>query len=329
MKIGIPLLSLGSYGGVRKIVEISNYLAEKNEVWILYPKGRGETPFKISPKVKLVESPFKNRFLHLIYCINLLNLEGFDVLIFNFFPTSYLWFFVNKRAVYFVQDVEYRFYDNPILKALAFLTYTFPINKITYNPAICESLNCEMLINPGVDKEVFRPLKLKRERFKIMYIPRKEKRKGFDVFLKAIRILKERGVNFSVLFVGGTSSYDLEIQNLGIPFEHIYPKDDLELAKAYNSVGVFVLTSKVEGLGFPVLEALACGTPVVATVSDGARVWGKWVSLAKDESELADKIWEVFEKFDEHLERVIRFRDEIPSTFDMVRAFEDCLSDIK
>ena len=88
MKIGIPLLSLGSYGGVRKIVEISNYLAEKNEVWILYPKGRGETPFKILPKVKLVESPFKNRFLHLIYCINLLNLEGFDVLIFNFFPTS-------------------------------------------------------------------------------------------------------------------------------------------------------------------------------------------------------------------------------------------------
>jgi hypothetical protein len=64
-------------------------------------------------------------------------------------------------------------------------------------------------------------------------------------------------------------------------------------------------------------------------VSDGARVWGKWVSLAKDESELADKIWEVFEKFDEHLERIIRFRDEIPSTFDMARAFEDCLSDIK
>ena len=77
------------------------------------------------------------------------------------------------------------------------------------------------------------------------------------------------------------------------------------------------------------MEALACGTLVVATVSDGARVWGKWVSLAKDESELADKIWEVFEKFDEHLERVMRVRDEIPSTFDMAKAFEDCLSDIK
>ncbi len=329
MRIGIPLLSLGSYGGVRKIVEISNYLAEKNEVWIIYPKGRGETPFKISPKVKLVQGPFKNRLLHLIYCINFLNVEGFDILILNFFPTAYLHFFVNIRSIYFVQDVEYRFYDNPILKLLAFLTYLFPIEKITYNPAISEVANCDALISPGVDKSVFHPMNLNRHRFKIMYIPRKEKRKGFDIFFKALELLKEIGLNFSVLLVGGTALFDQHLQDLGVNFEHLYPKDDLELAKIYNSVGVFVLTSKVEGLGFPVLEALSCGTPVVAIRSDGARVWGNWVVLAESAEGIAYAIKDVFEKFEDHLEKITKIWEEIPDVSNMAKAFEDYISDIK
>ena len=329
MRIAIPLLSLGSYGGVRKIIEISNYLAEKNEVWVLYPKGRGETPFKISPKVKLVEGPFKNRLLHLIYSVAFLNLGGFDVIVYNFFPTAYLSFFVNVRAVYFVQDVEYRFYDNALLALLAFLTYLLPIKKITYNPAISEAVGCDALISPGVEKGTFRPMKVERERLKVMYVPRKERRKGFDVFLDALRVLKERGVKFSVLLVGGTQAYDEKIKSLGVELEHIYPKDDLELARAYNSVGVFVLSSKVEGLGFPVLEALACGTPVVATRSDGARVWGNWVILAENAEGIANGIKEIFENFDFHLERVKSIRKEIPDTFDMARSFEIHLSDLK
>ena len=329
MRIGIPLLSLGSYGGVRKIIEISNYLAEKNEVWILYPKGRGETPFKISPNVKLFEGPFRNRFLHLIYCINFLSLEEFDLIIFNFFPTAYLYFFVNKKSVYFVQDVEHRFYNNPFVKILALLTYLIPIKKITYNPAICEAVNCEALISPGVDKRTFKPLNLSRERNRIMYIPRKEGRKGFDIFLDAIRILKEKGEDFRVLLVGGTQDYDEKIRELGISFEHLYPRDDDELARIYNSVGVFVLTSRVEGLGFPVLEALACGTPVVATKSDGARVWGNWVILAEEAGEIADGISEVFGNFEDYLKKVKNLREEIPDILDMAKAFEEHLSDIK
>ncbi len=45
---------------------------------------------------------------------------------------------------------------------------------------------------------------------------------------------------------------------------HVYPRlPDVELALLYRMAGVVVLTSREEGFGFPLLESLACGTPVV------------------------------------------------------------------
>lgn len=43
--------------------------------------------------------------------------------------------------------------------------------------------------------------------------------------------------------------------------------DDLTLASVYRSADVIVYASELEGFGFPVLEAFASGTPVVATSS--------------------------------------------------------------
>lgn len=47
--------------------------------------------------------------------------------------------------------------------------------------------------------------------------------------------------------------------------------DDAELASLYRQAWVYVTPSTYEGFGLPYLEAMACGTPVVATPNPGSR----------------------------------------------------------
>ncbi len=59
--------------------------------------------------------------------------------------------------------------------------------------------------------------------------------------------------------------------------------DEQTLADLYRRAWVFCLPSTYEGFGVPYIEALACGTPVVATPNAGAREVleeGKWGILA-------------------------------------------------
>ena len=61
--------------------------------------------------------------------------------------------------------------------------------------------------------------------------------------------------------------------------------DEKALADLYRRAWVFCLPSTYEGFGIPYIEAMACGTPVVATPNSGARELleeGKWGVLAPE-----------------------------------------------
>jgi len=114
-------------------------------------------------------------------------------------------------------------------------------------------------------------------RKRILYIGTAVARKGLREFLMAMQIVHEQHQNCIIVIVG-TEDCRLVIEQSelgqslckGVIEFHSQPSD-LALSKLYASSDLYVSASWGEGLGYPPLEAMLCGTPVVLTDSGGVR----------------------------------------------------------
>lgn len=96
--------------------------------------------------------------------------------------------------------------------------------------------------------------------------------KDYPTLLKAAQIVVREIPNVTFVAVGeGGDKEKLQALHrsleLGDRFRFVGFRSDLE--KFYNMFDIFVLSSHLEGLGTSVLDALACGLPVVATRAGG------------------------------------------------------------
>jgi len=145
----------------------------------------------------------------------------------------------------------------------------------------------------GVDLDLFRPqdkgaarqaLGLSDERI-ILFVGRIEPLKGIDILINAVAQLEE-GADFHVLIVGGDKRSQRQVSHLqelasglgiGERVCFLGAVDHEKLPLYYNAADVCVVPSYYESFGLVALEAMACGTPVVAsrvggltgTVKDG------------------------------------------------------------
>lgn len=103
-----------------------------------------------------------------------------------------------------------------------------------------------------------------------------------------------------------------------------------------HAMDVFVLTSLFEGLPRTVLQAMAAGTPVVATAADGTsevvadRITGRLVPPG-DPAAIADAVLETLADPGEASARAARARQRLDAAFDirgMVRALDDAYLDL-
>lgn len=122
--------------------------------------------------------------------------------------------------------------------------------------------------------DIFKKLDGTKKKNKILYVGSMNERKNFVGVLKAFELLNQKG--FSLSLVGNFSAnfaLDTETQNLierAQANENIEFRNDIsdeELVKIYNESKLFVFASFYEGFGLPVLEAMACGVPVVCSNS--------------------------------------------------------------
>ena len=110
------------------------------------------------------------------------------------------------------------------------------------------------------------------ERF-LLYVGAIEPRKNLPRLMEAFKAARQQGVAHELVCVGpyGWSSRDLyrRVDDLGlrriVHFTGYVPRADLPVI--YNLADVFVFPSIYEGFGLPVIEAMACGTPVITANS--------------------------------------------------------------
>ncbi|MGQ9489222.1 MAG: glycosyltransferase family 4 protein [Anaerolineae bacterium] len=120
----------------------------------------------------------------------------------------------------------------------------------------------------------FRQAKGLPERF-ILFLGTLEPRKNLDILLHAYARLRARlGAGAPKLMIAGGKGWFYEtvlaqVDALGLADDVYFPgyvAGD-ELPWWYRAAELFVYPSRFEGFGLPVLEAMACGTPVITTTS--------------------------------------------------------------
>jgi len=101
--------------------------------------------------------------------------------------------------------------------------------------------------------------KQKAPTFGFVYVEKPDK--GYDTVLDAFRLAREMNPSLRLLLFG-PSTPDCQLPT-GTQF-HLSPSDE-EVRRLYASCDAWLFASVIEGFGLPILEAMACRTPVIAT----------------------------------------------------------------
>lgn len=153
------------------------------------------------------------------------------------------------------------------------------ISNSTKHDLVRRSIPAEQIsvIPCGIDTDFYRyDPDIKPEIGRLLFVGRLKKYKGVQHLLKAMKILQTRNIPTNLTVIGeGDYSHALKLLvgklNLqkSVTFEGFIPQEDKLHWLQKACVAVF--PSAKEGWGLTVIEANCCGTPVVASNSDGLR----------------------------------------------------------
>ncbi len=164
----------------------------------------------------------------------------------------------------------------------------------------------KIVIPNGIDLKEFNPKvpslkKFKDNKINILFVGRIEKRKGLIYLLKAYKILGKRFPNLRLIVVG-EGELKKECQNWAKNhnLKEVYFEGEVvgkELPSYYKSADVFVSPAPYgESFGMVLLEAMACGAPVVGFANRGYKEFlknkkgEKFLAEPENYQNLAEKI---------------------------------------
>jgi hypothetical protein len=164
-----------------------------------------------------------------------------DINVATFCLTAYPTYYSHKgRGYYLIQHYEPWFFDDAKTKERATLSYSLPLKKLCVSKWLTDKVQGAFIGN-GINLSRFKHAKTVKL-YDVMVIKRQISWKGN--YTPVVEALRRRGLK--VFVVDGNLSED-------------------ELIWGYNSSRLFLFLSEHEGFGYPPLEAMACGVPVVTS----------------------------------------------------------------
>lgn len=189
-------------------------------------------------------------------------------------------FTAHAKDIY-VYDMEQHLLKEKLFAAQFVVTVTHYNRKFLMENAPGLEPDAIKVIHNGVDLRKLKPDgRGRREPNRILAVGRLVPKKGFGDLLDACRILKDRGIMFKCLIAGD----GLEAESLRRRQQELDLADDVEFLGSRNQTEVVKLMQKATLLCVPctvdgdgnrdalptvILEAMACGLPVVSTNISG------------------------------------------------------------
>lgn len=175
------------------------------------------------------------------------------------------------RKVYFVQGHEL-LDDLPHDRVRA--TYRMPLRKITVAQWLVDLMRetygdpTTILVPNAVDHALFHsPERDKQAKptVGVMYTP--VRCKGCDIALRAVAIARQTLPDLRVRSFGRSL-----IRELPLPPDTLFVREPTaaQLRETYAGCDAWLLGAREEGFGLPILEAMACHTPVIGTPAGAA-----------------------------------------------------------
>lgn len=289
MKIGIILHPYGEdqpAGLARTIFELTKGMltVDRENEYVIF--------LKHVPRV-MPEFPGTNWKIHvlgggLLWLDRLRTASACDVIIFN---TPVLPFFYKpKRSIILALDFAYYYFPPRGLKAtlinkLTFWYHGYSLRRVDFIVAISEATKRDTIKLFGIAAEKIsvvlcgfknicalpeQTIKLP-EKFFLFVGVMKERKNVFNV-VRAFRAICEKFPDY-MLILGGRAEGEyvkdlkqyIETEKIQARVRFIGHLNDGQLSYMYKRAHALVFASFIEGFGYPVLEAMACGTPVITS----------------------------------------------------------------
>lgn len=210
----------------------------------------------------------------------------------------------SKLAALFLEITKPMLYK---AKLIVVPSYYFKSKTMKLLPLLNEN-KIFVSASSGVKESFYHSPIAKNRNNVIGYVSRIDRGKGWDILLKAVRILSDRNVYPTVKIIGGGADVDKLLKlvdELGLNnVDYIGPVQHDQLPDYYMQFDLFVFPTKLEeSLGLVGIEAMASGVPVVASRIGGIQDYlidniNGFYFETDNEYDLAEKIVSVLEKDD-------------------------------